>query len=992
MNATVPSLAGRARRLIGAAVLAIPLSLAALLAAQDASSPLGRPDSASIARLRGFRWRSIGPAGQGGRIADLAVDEARPSTYYVGFAVSGVWKTVNNGTTFSPIFDTYGVSSVGAVALSPSDPDVLYVGTGEANNRQTSSAGNGVWKSLDGGAHFRNIGLRNSQSIARIVVHPKNPDVVWVAVAGHLFGPDAERGIFQTTDGGKTWLKSLYVNEDTGATDLAVDPANPANVWAAMYEHRRTAWGYVGGGPGSGLFHSTNGGRTWTKITGRGLPRGTMGRIGLAISRSRPNVLYAQIEVAPDHEPRPAAGLEAASPAAVPRPTAAQTGRIAGRGAPGPPPPDPQSSGIWRSDDRGKRWQFMSNEDQRPMYFSQIRVDPKDPNVVYVGGVSAGRSIDGGRTFTNIEGHKGHVDNHAIWIDPGDSRHVMYGSDGGLDVSWDAGSSWEAVRLWAVGLAYHVSADFRHPYRVCTGLQDNGSWCGPSRVRSGAIRSWSWFNLAAGDGFQNQIDPEDPTVVYTESQNLGLQRHDLSAGAVTNIRPNPLGRGRGAAANVVNLPSPPPPDFVSQFNWNSPIRLSSHDASTLYAGGRQLFISRDRGQTWTVTASLGKDIDISRRQILGQSYALPACGRGRTRGVPCLLSKHDGYLQHEFGTLTEIAESPVLQGVLWAGTDDGNVQVSRDDGESFTEVGANIPAVNHEYYVSGLEASWFDAGTAYVALDGHRNDDWRPFVFKTTDYGATWQPVSGNLPAFGQVNSIRQDPVNAKLLYAATETGFYVSLDDGERWTPFMPGLPHGRVDEVLVHPREHDLILATHSRSVWIMDDISPLEQMSPLDEDAPKLFKPRDAVLWKADRRTLANAPGDKHWQGDPAPRGTAITWLLTQPATDVRIALIDTASGRRIFSCAGDDRVGLQLGVNRFQWSFTVTQPSPGNRGADGGAGPRPANRPSCGAVDAGQGSGPEPVIHSGVYRVTLTVDGKDLGSQTFSVLDDVWLSER
>ncbi len=702
-----PSMTSRGRELVGAAALvALSIPLTGLLAQTPAPPPPPRPaiNVPDDPLLRGFRWRSIGPAGQGGRIDDLAVDERNPSTYYIGFAVSGVWKTINNGTTFEPIFDTYGVSSIGDLALAPSDSTILYVGTGEANNRQTSSPGNGIWKSTDAGAHFTNIGLRDSQSIARILVHPKDPNTVWVAAAGHLFGPNPERGIFMTTDGGRTWTKTLFVNNDTGATELVMDPGNPMNLWAAMYEHRRTAWGYVGGGPGSALYQSTDGGKSWKKVTGNGLPHGTMGRIGLDICRTQPNVMYAQIEVAPDKEP--AAPLDAPAP---PPPAGAQRGAgrgeaaAAGAGAAGggaqafggrgpAAPPDPQTNGIWKSVDKGKTWQFLSNENQRPMYFSQIRVDPNDPNVVYVGGVNAQKSTDGGKTFVSIEAHKGHVDNHAIWIDPGNSRHVMYGDDGGLEVSWDAGVTWESVRLWAVGLAYHVSADLRHPYWVCTGLQDNGSWCGPSQARSGGIHAWNWISVGGGDGFQNQIDPTDPNVFYTESQNLGIQRYNLSTGVATAIKPNAGGPGRGGGAgaagaggaataggaaaaggegppappaapgqgggrsNVVNMPATPPADFVSQFNWNSPIRLSPHNPGTVYVGGRHLFISRDRGETWTISQAVGKNIDVGKRQILEQSYALPVCGGGRggaPHGQACILSKHDGYLVNEFGTMTE---------------------------------------------------------------------------------------------------------------------------------------------------------------------------------------------------------------------------------------------------------------------------------------------------------------------------------------------------
>ncbi len=1019
--------------LAGAAVLASPF-VAGLMArtqapaAQPAARMLNAPTNPN---LQGFRWREIGPTGQGGRIDDFAVNEKAPFTYFVGFAVSGIWRTVNNGTTYDPIFDSHGTSSIGDLALAPTDPNILYVGTGEPNNRQSSSFGNGVWKSTNASTAnaeditFVNIGLKDTQSISRIVVHPKDPNIVWVAANGHLYGPNDERGVFMSTNGGTTWTKTLFVTPDTGATDLVIDPSNPNNLWAAMYEHRRTAWGYVGGGPGSGIHQSTDGGKTWKKVTGTGLPRGTMGRIGLDISRSNPNVIYAQIEVAPDKE---SAAVQADPDAPAAAPAAAGGGALAGGQAGGgraggaaAAAPDPQSSGVWRSIDKGKTWTFMSNENQRPMYYSQIRVDPTNADVVYVGGVNPRKSVDGGKTFTTLVG-QGHVDNHAIWISQQNSNHVMYGNDGGIDVSYDGGLRWESIRMWGVALSYHVSHDMRRPYWVCTGLQDNGSWCGPSSTRTGGIHQWNWISVGGGDGFQTQVDPTNPNVFYTESQNGNINRYDVSTGVTQSIRPSLAGRGGGGGGgqggggrgNVINTP---PADAIMQFNWNTPIRLSPHNPSTVIVGGRQLFISRDRGQSWMMSQNIGKGIDITQRTILEQSYGLPACGGGgrggggQNRGKPCILSRHDGYVANEYGSITEVAESPVLPGIVWAGTDDGNIQVSKDNGLTFTEVGKNIPGVNHETYVSGLEASWYDAGTAYIALDGKRNNDFKPYIFKTTDYGTTWTSVSGNLPQ-GNVNSIRQDPKNRNLLYAPTEYGFYVSLDDGKTWESFMPNLPQGRIDEVVVHPRDNDLILGTHSRGVWILDDISPLQQMTA--ENVAKdnvLFAPREAVLWKADRLNVTEIPGDKWWSGEVAPRGTAIAYYLKAAAPgEVRVTITNTATGQAVRTCVGTGNAGL----NRFQWALAGDPAGGGGGGrAGGGAGggrgqaaaPAPAATPaapatptSCtagaggggrGGGGGGFGGGGGGGIGVGVYRVSLAIAGREVGTQTFNVLEDIWL---
>jgi hypothetical protein len=635
--------------------------------------------------LRGFRWRSIGPAGQGARIDDFAVDEKNPSTFYIGFAVSGLWKTVNNGTTFEPLFDEIG-HSIGDIALAPSNPSVLYVGTGEANNRQSSSFGHGVYKSTDAGATFTFIGLKETESIGRILVHPKNPDIAWVAAAGRLFAPNPERGVFMTSDGGKTWQKTLFINQDVGANDITIDPSNPNHLFASTYERRRASWGFVGGGFGAGIHESIDGGKTWKRVTAtatNGLPRGTMGRIAFDWSRSNPKMIYAQIEVAPTRN-RPRRLRRRADEVGG----AGRAGRAGGaRGCcrrwrsgrsrrwcggrrrwwwrwPGRRTrwrPAAAESGHERHlafSDGGKTWEFRSNQNQRPMYFSQIRVDPNNPEVVFVGGVNAQKSTDGAKTFDGLNG-MGHVDHHAIWIDPNNSQHVMYGNDGGLDITWDGGATWEAPRLQGAGLPYAVSVDMRRPYWVCTGLQDNGSWCGPSSTRSGGIHMWNWISVGGGDGFQTLQDPSDPNIFYTESQNGAISRYDLNTGATSSVRPQAGGGGgrgggggQGAvavrpvvavarvAAAVEATCSRARTIVAAAYNWNSPMRLSPHNPSTLLFGGTRFYVSRDKGQTWTMSAPLGKKIDPSTRSLLEQPYNLPNCGV--TPGVKCILSKNDG--------------------------------------------------------------------------------------------------------------------------------------------------------------------------------------------------------------------------------------------------------------------------------------------------------------------------------------------------------------
>ena len=956
-------------------------------------------------RLQGFSWRSIGPTGQGGRIDDLAVDEKNVSTFYIGFAVSGLWKTTNNGTTFESIFDEYN-HSIGDIALAPSNPNIIYVGTGEPNNRQTSSFGDGVYKSTDAGKTWTHMGLVETQSIGRVLVHPRNPDIAWVAAVGHLYGPNDERGVFMTTDGGKTWTKTLFINQDTGATDLVIDPSNPNLLFASTYERRRTSWGFVGGGPGSGIHQSTDGGKTWRKVTGGGLPRGTMGRIAMDFSRSNPNVLYAQIEVAADKEPAPAPGSAEADAVAA---AAAQGGRGGGGGGRGgaQAAPDPTESGLWRSADKGKTWTFQSNENQRPMYFSQIRVDPNNENTLFAGGVGPRKSLDAGKTWNNLP-NMGHVDNHAIWIDPNNSQHVMYGNDGGLDVTWDQGDNWESVRLWALGLPYHVSVDMRRPYNVCTGLQDNGSWCGPSGQRSGEIYMWNWIGVGGGDGFQTQIDPTDPNIFYTESQNGNITRYDLNTGTTQNIRPRIGGAGRGGGggggrggqtSNVVNEP---PADQAMQFNWNSPIRISPHNPNTILFGGRHFFVSRNRGETWTMSQVMGKAIDTSQRTILEQPYNLPNCGRAAGPGADCILSKNDGYVNNEYGTVIELEESPIIPGIYWVGTDDGNLQLSLDGGVSWTEVGKNIPGGTREYYISGIEASKFDAATAYVSLDGHRSNDHTPYVYKTTDNGKTWTSIAGDLPT-GNVNSIRQDPIAQNLLYAPAEYGFYISLNEGTNWMKFMPNLPNVRVDDVLVHPRENDLVLATHGRSIWVMDDISALQQMAMAAPTVPTLYTPRDAVQWKTDRRNMTEVPGSKYWTGDNMPRGTAISYYLPSAAADVLVTITNTATGDAVRTCSAEGNLGL----NRFQWTLSG-DPQPGGRGGGRGGrggqaaapapaaptGPTPCVAPTGGGGRGGFGRGGfgGGGIDPGVYKIALSVAGSEVGRQTFHILEDIWLNQK
>jgi photosystem II stability/assembly factor-like uncharacterized protein len=1025
--------------------------------------------------LSSFRFRSIGPASMGGRIDDIAVSESDPNTIYLGYAVGGVWKSENNGVTFEPVFDTYNTASIGDIAIHPRDANIVYVGTGEPNNRQTSSFGDGIYKTTDGGKTFTNVGLKETQTIARIVIDPKNPEIVYVASPGHLFGPNPDRGVYKTIDGGKTWNKIKFIDDDTGFTDVALDPVNPNIVYASSYQRRRIGCCFNGGGPASGIWKSLDAGKTWTKLTGNGLPPGTYGRIAVDVSRSNPNVVYAQIEagetgtpertnliqqtaateatpagagaVQPATAPPAAAatppggtqgarGAAPGAPGAAPQPAAPAAANAAGGGGRGggynwcnnagpglgfggrggggggggaqPPAPrvapqlDPKQGGVYRSENKGQTWTLMSNCNSRPMYFSQLRVDPSNDKTIYVAGLPVAKSLDGGKTFATLDeagghGEPGHVDQHAIWIDPKNPKHIMEGNDGGLNISWDQGKSWDFVNTMATALVYVVSADMRRPYYVYIGLQDNGSWGGPSAVRGrGGIMNSHWFGIGGGDGFYTAVDPTDHNIVITESQDGATNRYDLRLGRGTSIRPNAGGgRGRGGRGAAAPAPAPaanaetpvaPPvqvggqggfggrggapnvinalPGETYRFNWNTPVIMSPHNPKILYLGGNKLFKSYNQGDTWVASAEdLTKKIDRNTVSMMEMPGNLTQ------------LSKNDGVVS--YSTIIAVSESPVMPGVVWAGTDDGNVQVSRDGGTNFTEVGKNMPGMpqNHQYWISRIDASHFDQGTAYVSVDGHRADDLKPYVFVTRDFGKTFQSISGNLPAYGNVQVVREDPKNKDLLYVGTEFGLFISLDAGKTWQKFMNNYPTVRTDDILIHPRDNDLIVGAHGRSVWIADDITPLQQLTPaVRESDATLFDIRPAIAWLNDQQNNQQVGGQKNFIGDNAPRGAAINYYLKSAAGgDVKISIADV-NGRVIRTLDGPKTAG----ISRVMWNLTAA-PAQGQGGGNFGGG--------GGGGRGGGGAG----VEAGTYIVTLEVGGKKL-TKPVQVLQDRWLNER
>lgn len=697
-------------------------------------------------------WRSIGPAVMGGRTVDIDVVEREPWIIYAAIGPSGVWKSTNNGITWEPVFDKESTVSVGDIAVAQSQPDIVWVGTGEATCRNSVTIGDGVYKSTDAGKTWTNMGLEDTRHISRIIINPGDPNIVYVAAMGHLWGPNKERGIYKTVDGGRTWKKILFVNQDTGFADLALDPSNSLVLYAAAYDHRRQPYHFRSGGPGSGLHKTTDGGETWTRLT-KDLPEGVMGRVGIDVSRSSPNVVYALIE----HE----------------------------------------DGGIWRSEDRGESWtRTCDNETYktvnfRPFYYSQIRVDPSDDKVVYVFSGGCYRSEDMGKKFKPISGGT-HPDHHALWIDPKNPLHLIDGNDGGIDITYDGGKSWQAIQHMALAEVYQLGYDMRDPYYVYCGLQDNGLWGGPSATYDAqGIFNEDWFMVGGGDGFFAQVDPSDHNTIYGNSQMNNLYRYDLRIKLNKNVRP------------LASLKEPP-----FRFNWNSPIHISPHNPKTIYTGGQFLFKTTDSGHSWVRISP-----DLSTNDPKKQ----------KNSGGP-ITPDNTGAEIH--CTIVTIAESPMAQGVIWCGTDDGNVQVTRDGGATWTNVIANIKGLPANTWCPRIEASHFDTGTAYSAFDGHRHDDYSPYVYKTTDYGKTWTSITGNLP-FGWVHVVREDIKNRNLLYVGTEFDIYASLDGGASWFSLKNDLPTVAVRDIAVHPHENDLIIGTHGRGVWILDDTTPLQEM---------------------------------------------------------------------------------------------------------------------------------------------------------------------
>ena len=892
------------------------------------SAPLGAQSP-----FDALNFRSIGPAVMGGRIQDVEVDPRDHSVIYVGAAAGGIWKTVNKGTTWEPIFDNTNDNTFGDIAIFGGDSRIVWAGTGEQNNRQSSSWGGGVYRSTDAGATWTFVGLRESGSIGRVVTHPTDANVAWVAVIGNLWKPTTERGVYKTADAGRTWARVLGVDSLTGATELVMDPRDANVLYAATYQRLRSACCFNGGGPGSGLWKSTDGGTTWRKLE-NGIPAGHKGRIGIAIARSNPNVLVTTIEHA-------AAG------------------------------------GTYRSEDAGATWRRMSGTNPRPMYYSKPSIDPSNDQRVWMMGVQPAVSEDGGATFTTLVASPTYDlglkdDHHSLWIDPRDSRHLLLGGDGGLHESYDMGNTFARINNFAIAQFYGIGVDDRDPYWIYGGLQDAHSWMGPSSTQHwlGILNS-DWKQIGFSDGTDHAVDKRGHRYVYSTSSGGSLTRVDAETGDRYAIQPVA------------------PPGESYRYDWTAPIVASRHTAGTVYLGANKLLISKDFGSTWTATKDLTRQVNRDTTRLAG------------VLNTDITLSRNDGDSYSEISTMDE---SPVDPLVLWVGTDDGNVQVSQDGGKTWTDVSRNISGVANGSFVGKVVASGSSRGAAYVTFDNHRTGDFAPYIFRTTDLGRTWKPAMAGLPAGAPVRSITEYPGKANVLFTGTERWLHYTTDSGATWNKVSANLPPMRYDDILVHPRAKDLVIGTHGRSIWILDDASPFAEWT--DAVAARrahLFSVRRATIvnYWADVSTAAHAI----YAAENPVEGAVFSYHLARPAQNVKFT-VTNATNRVIRDLAGPGTAGT---IHRVNWDLRYPPAAGGGGGFGGGAeeaggagmvveaaGGRGGRGGAQGVGRAGQQRVPLPVpahnigargfyVSPGTYTVSMDVDGEK-STRTFEVRAD------
>ena len=833
------------RRVIGRRLVisALILPAAALPVVAQTSAPVAH-------QFDKLHFRSIGPAIMSGRISDFAVFEKNPSIWYVATAHGGVWKTTSNGATMTPVFEDHGLMSIGAVAISQRNPDIVWVGTGESNNRQSTSWGDGLWKSTDGGKTFEHIGLADSKHIGRILIDPANDDIVLVAATGPLFGSGGDRGVYKTIDGGRSWKRVLFVDDETGANDLAASYTDPKTVYATMYQRRRTACCVNGGGPGSGIWKSVDGGDTWTRLTGNGIPSGPLGRIGIATYRRDGNIVYASIEA-----PTPGRGgvvLAGGESDTLP-PAVGRGGRGGGAGNGG-------ESGLYRSDDGGATWHRTSTTNPRPLYFSQVRIDPNNPDRVFMGGVKMQMTIDGGKTMETQASLAAHDDIHAIWIDPANSEHMLIGGDGGVSASYDGAKTWNFFSNLPVGLFYHVNYDSSTPYNVCGGMQDNYDWCGPSRSRqNNGIFNHEWFQIQGGDGFVAIPDRRDPHWIYSETQDGNIIRRNKVTGESKAIRPN-----------AMNVTPPPAHGETFRWEWNTPMIISPTDPSALIVAANRVFVSHDRGDSWTAISP-----DLTTRANRDTIVTMGV------KGSDIHISPNDGI--SEWPAIVSVAESPRQRGLYYTGSEDGLVYVSRDAGKTWDNITGNIPGFPAGGYVSGVVPSAFDAATVYVTVDNHRLNDFAPYIWVSTDYGRTFHSIAHDLGG-ENVHTLTEDIRNRDVLYIGTETGIFVSLDRGASWARLQANFPNVRVDELTIMPRDDALLVATHGRALWILDHLEPIQEYTKTQTAAgdAKLFTVPTALEWRTKDDRNDEFWGHDYFIGENPPDDAVVNFFVARPVT--------------------------------------------------------------------------------------------------------------
>ena len=810
--------------------------------------------------FHGITPRNIGPAGMSGRVTSIDVELGDIDNILIGTAAGGVWKSENSGHTWKPIFENELAASIGAVSIYQANPSIIYVGTGEGNPRNSQNSGWGMYKSTDGGQSWQHLGLEKTRQIHRVLVHPRNPDVVVAGVAGATWGESTERGVYKTSDGGETWKKVLYVNERTGIADLVVDPNNPDKMFAAMYEHRRWPWFYKSGGPGSGLYVTLNGGEDWKQITSaQGLPGGELGRIGLAVAPSDPNFVYAYIESV--------------------------------------------DNAVYRSTDGGESWSRMSKPKDskiggRPFYYADIYVDTQNPNRLYSIATEVTVSNDGGRTWSVFaSGNRIHTDHHAWWSHPEDPEYIMIGHDGGLNVTHDRGKNWWFADNLPLAQFYHIRVDNAFPYNVMGGLQDNGSWRGPSQTWfKGGIRNMYWQRLSVGDGFDVVPDPLDNDYGYAMGQAGNLVRWHAPSGHLKKIKPiHPEGE-------------------YLRFNWNTGVAIDPHDQKTIYYGSQYLHRSSDYGDSWDIISPDLTTNDPEKQQFLqsgGLSYDVTGA---------------------EFHTtIITVDPSPVQSGVIWVGTDDGNVQITRDAGQNWTNVIQNVKGVPANTWVTQINASAYDAAEAVVVFEDHRRDNWEPYVYRTRDFGKTWQRLIDADDVRGYTFCFVQDPVEPDLLFAGTEFGLYVSFDGGEMWNKWTHKMPTMPITDLVIHPREYDLVIGTFGRSIWIMDDIRPLREMaakkvSSLLANDLHLHPTPDAHLMVIGESIgyRHGKIGDALYNGENRPYGALLSYYLKEVAEGPVKELQDKVKIEITDENGGIVRTFYQApktGVNRVNWDLRM-----------------------------------------------------------------------